>query len=395
MKRAFAIATITLLCGAAAWFVYDASSGVGGPQGHDASPSAAPANGADPSGAPSPQARAAGATVTVSAPSDETAAGGGEDAERRLLADRAAGLDAAAAVAMVSGFDGSDDETGPFLWRATGLVRLDPTAADALGAAAVAEDTPPAGRELALDVLAHAGTPPAQRALTRALSSPTLAADPPHRRLLLQRLSFVDRPDDETVAWAESLWDDAEGPERRAAASILGAVAGHRAAAGDAATADRLAARLRDALATADDDDRPALLQGLGNAARPADQSLLVTASAAAAVRDRAAAASALRHYETAAAQDAMVALVSDRSASVQRRALSALDGRTLTPAQLDALTEAVRADAVSRVSDAALVNVVARQSRDPQCQALLRAVLSRADDDPRMRARVRSLLQP
>jgi hypothetical protein len=326
---------------------------------------------------------------------DAVVADGG--AERRLLAKRADGLTVAGLLAYIGtyGSAGRLPDHNRWLWRATGLLLLEPEACARLADLHADPATDPRGRALIADLLAQAGSGAAQAALRAILGSERARHDAGYPQLI-ERLGMVEHPDAETGRFFAAVAPAEGGPARAAAALSAGAVAGRLARSGDpeeAALADRIHRQLREQAAAAAPGEEEPLLRALGNAAVAEDEPWLASELGSDEAAVRRGAARALRHFPTADATAALAGVVRDADPGVQQAALSALAGRALDDAALGAINQALASGALAPQSDVFLVSLLASQPpSDPRGEAL-RALLARASGDGPLAARIRGLL--
>lgn len=152
-----------------------------------------------------------------------------------------------------------------WLWRATGLLVLEPERAAELARACTDGTLDGAARVLALDLLANVAHSEAQSALRDVLAHAEVAASADYPNLL-QRVVLVRAPEPELLTFYEERAASLEGAPRRSAASALGALVGHARDHDPEAGAVQVASLVRaldDAHGSA---DRRALIQALGNA---------------------------------------------------------------------------------------------------------------------------------
>lgn len=333
---------------------------------------------------------------------DPAAVAGDVDAARAALRARVDGLTAEELLAGVLLLaDGSLPDEERWTWRASGLLRLEPALCGALAGVFAEGRLTREGRALALDLLSGAGTPEAQTAMIAALRSPPAREHAPDWRRYVQRLSFLDAPTAETVAFAREARREAAaaGDEHgaRAAAYVIGNLAGSLGAAGDEAGARALADELGRDLARADEPaDRAALLVAYGAAGRPdaADVAAGFVADTHAEVRR--AAVDAVAEAPGERAQALLVGLAADGDSMVQEAALAALGGRALSAGELASIAGLVQGGGLAGVNELALaafanaqrrrgadlaplapaLHAVAQQTGDPQVRALVKQAL-------------------
>lgn len=201
-----------------------------------------------------------------------------------------------------------DPEKAEFLVRAAGLLIEHPEYSDALVPIATGPGLGLEGRMVVLDVLASVGHDSAQAALRDALDHRALRADALGYNTLVQRLSFVSAPTDESLAWLEREWGQRGAAIGTAAA--LGAVAGRYVASGRERVARPAVEALTRSVETTRDVNRRAdLLLALGNVRSPVVAPVLLRESKSKVAEARAAAAFALRGVDLPQVRDALVEL--------------------------------------------------------------------------------------
>jgi HEAT repeat protein len=310
----------------------------------------------------------------------------GGDAERNALVHKVGGLTRRDLLDGLSS-NGAIADANRWMWRASGLVELEPALAAEIGELVATGRLAGTNAELALDVLAAAGTPAAQRALVAALSSPVVQGAARYS-LLLQRISLVAQPTPETAAFIGATY---RRDHAGAAAYALGAVVGHL---GDSAEAGAWNATLAGDLERARDPGmQRVLLAALGNAARVDNVDRVTRYATSDDAGVRAAVARALRRTDTPTARATLHALFGDRSSEVQHDAIAALASLHVTPADLASLREHVAAAGVHAGNESSLVGLVADQVASADAAALLRDLAARPDTPREVRARIATLL--
>ncbi len=314
----------------------------------------------------------------------------------QLLVNRAAGLTGPQLLADLARYaGGTAPDHARWLWRATGLLRLDPSLADALADLALSGDLTSSGRALVLDLLASAGHAEAQAAL-RAILGADISRDDPAYLLHVQRLSLVTRPEPATVAFARETWQTADAPHvKNAAAYTLGATAGALYRAGDADAAQRELAPL---LARLDDAETPAeaaeLLRSLGNAGLPEHLPTLLARIDHPDPDVRAAVAAALRKLGSGEARAALRSLLGDAHPLVRRETLQSMTTAGLTAEDVEAIVAHVVLGGFEEKTFGDLLGAFATV---PEHGALLvpalEAMLASPIQSAKLRARISALL--
>jgi len=252
------------------------------------------------------------------------------------------------------------------------------------------------GRNLILDLLANAGTPEAQLALSRALKSDTaMKASATEQAAAWQRLAFVQSPTPETLAFAEGGYRDSQGPLHDAATLSLGSLLGAAAEHGDEAGEERLRTLLTQDLTVAPDTrTRARLLDALGNASLPETAALVAGFANDLDPQVRKSAARALRNQEDVDSQAVLIRLLADPDPRVQAAALAALAQRGLTSDTLAALTTLVADHALASENVDAVLNLLAVLPDQGAVLALYRLILAQVSLTSETEARLRTLLE-
>ena len=317
-----------------------------------------------------------------------------EAALRKAMEARAAGLTAADLLAGLATVDagGALADRNRWLWRASGLLRLQPALADELAARFVEPEMGHAGRALTLDLLVSVGHARAQAAVRRALTEADLSGDP-QATTLYNRLGFIERPEPATVDLVAARLAEATGEDRVAWAYTLGAVAGHEA---DLARARALAQPLVEDLAVAETPEaRRHLLRALGNAGQVAQVPVIARHMGDPDPHVRKAVAGALRKCDDPESAALLGTLLVDEDPDVQQAAARALGRRPLDPGHLSGFAEAIEGGRIQETAWPELLDALNRNRQvDPDARrAVLEAMLARPIQHPGLRARLRSLL--
>jgi HEAT repeat protein len=319
------------------------------------------------------------------------------DAEGQKLAQLAEGMTVGRISEQMFVVGIGQHVSSDFLLRSMALLRLHPELASEVLRLATDKSMPPAGRELAADVLAAAGTTEAQTALRSLVDA--VRSDGTQHRHILQRVGFVTAPKPETVAAVRSAYaastakGDADG--RLAAAYTLGATAAHLADRGDRGAARSITDGLaRDLESSKSPSDRRGLLAALGNAGA---ESTLPTFRAQSTDEDpsvRAEVAHGLRKIETPEARDLLYFMAADTDGQVSRNALDSLGQQPLGDAEVRRLTELMERGAIPRGAVPTLLTVLSKHPTPAkEVEAALRALAARMPGDADVQGRVEAIL--
>lgn len=247
-----------------------------------------------------------------------------------------------------------------------------------------------AARRQAADALAHAQTPAAQVALRTGLQA---VVDDPQlpsaaRALLVQRLGFVREPDADSLAFARGLTQAEDVDLRRAGLMTYAAVAGH---AGHEAEAISV---IDPALADPDPETRAVGYRALGNLKSPEAFARLQQAAGAEESKvARAGLAQGLAGDPSAPSTAALARLARTQHAPTQLRALVGLSGRALSAEAAADLARAGGPDALFAENASAWVSAAAPHFAERGLRRAAEGLTRRSEVGPKVRARVRQLL--
>ena len=306
------------------------------------------------------------------------------DAPRRALAQTLLALPAGSAPA--------ED------WRAAAAVLLRVAAGevDALVVAFEAPTTREETRAAVLELLAGAGTPEAQAAMRRCLSSHLARRSSVVFADLVQRLGRIAAPEPATLRYLETVYGEARTESegvRAACAYALGASAGNARQAGEEAGAVAATEPLRhDLLEARTTGWRRVLVLALGNAGLTVDLAAIVGAAADSEPTVRAAAAVALRCLDARGARGQLLTMLADVDPRVAEGALAALAMHALDEGELERLATSVIEGATAPALDAGLLRLLTTQATEVKAarlrsarrtnpiEAALRILLGRAE---------------
>jgi hypothetical protein len=316
------------------------------------------------------------------------------DVAAKMLAARVNGLTVEQLVRTLS-LDGAPERG--FVGKASALLMQHPEHCSKLVTLFEKPETSSRKKALVLDVLASAASPQAQKAMREALASRAATGDAAYP-MLLQRFSFVPRPDRESAAFVAAEYArarrDGAVEVQLASAHTLGSIAGALSR-----TAPELARRydqeLRDDLARSKSArEQKELIAALGNASSDEDARVVAKFAASADPTLRAEAALALRDATSADARATMVSLVGDAEPSVEAASLSALLPHPLAAEEAQQLQTLVTDGKTSPGLDNDLVSFLAAKSTTgTDVRAMLTYIAQRTGDN-RVRARANLLLE-
>jgi len=288
-----------------------------------------------------------------------------------------------------------------FIARASALLEQDPEACNEVVRRFNEGRLSLRTRVLLTDLLASAGSPEAQEALRTVLSSPAARSTKELYPTLVQRLGFVDRPDAQTIAYAEQAYTSAvrkgSVTERSALAYTLGATASNLAREGrDPQDAKRLTDTLRKGLRAArDSEGKRAYLSGLGNAGAPEDVSLVGMYVSDGDEGVRFDAIHALRHARGEEASTYALRAMSDASMAVQQEAVRVYgDVSSTEPQALQRLADVVERGAIAEGTYGELLNTLATHGGDLAATHRILGFIVAHATDPVLRARANEMLQ-
>ncbi|MCB9636435.1 MAG: hypothetical protein H6721_30370 [Sandaracinus sp.] len=285
----------------------------------------------------------------------------------------------------VHGNGGQIPDHDRFLWQAVARLRLEPELGASLRALYVDADTNDVARALVLDLLVHAGTPELQGTLVELLDRPE-TTESPDALMLVQRLTFVERPTAETLAYVARRFEGAEGEMRDALAYATGAAVLH-AGPEEAAT---LHATLREEL-----DTRPSehVIIALGVAGDPSDTEVLTSFAREGDVSQRRAAAEALGRLPAGSGRTVLLDGLADESPDVRTSALASLATHGFDADVLDVARRRVEEGTLGEESIDRVFGAL--RDADPEAtRALLEALVARGITRPSLRARAHAWLE-
>jgi hypothetical protein len=341
------------------------------------------------------------ALVTWAAPMHPGEPVVGRETAAQLLDQRIGGMTAAQMLAELKSFanGGMMPQHTLWLWRATGLLKRDPALAAELVSFALAKGTTGKGRALALDMLASVGHAEAQAAMRAILGSPVLASSA-QRPTLLQRISFLEAPERETIdlvvsslrAGKQEGWGDLVYASAHALASASRAAAAN----GDDGTARQLVRSIAEELAAAQTPEASAALLGALTNATGAEVATIAQRHATSEdPRMRGAAASAVRKVDNREATEMLLALLGDSNAEVQAAALASLGDRKLSEETWRHVATLATSGRIPGSLDGMILNLAASYVSEIRVVTQVVAVVAaRPDADPATRARARNMLE-
>ena len=292
-----------------------------------------------------------------------------EDARRRSLEQRIRGLKMKRLVSdlLVHGPSPNFPEAGRWMRRATGLLLLSPELSWVLMEVFTDPRMNHRGRARVLDLLASTGHSEAQSVMREMLETQE-ARESDRFSMLLQRLSLVNDPTQETIEYLRTKVQNNDEDYVMAAAHSLGAAIGHQSE-GD----ERSVALLRRGLEGANSTkERVAWLGALGNAGQNENVNLLIRQETDDDPRVRAAVADALRKTQTSESESALLALVADSNSDVQNRALHTLARYRLGPECLEILRQNVEDGLIDQTNIAMLMVVIENNRQLPDSVLLV-----------------------
>lgn len=253
------------------------------------------------------------------------------------------------------------------------------------------------GRQIAMDLLASAGSPQAQAAMRGLFESQGVAIGDPHYPLLVQRFSFLDPPAVENLVLLERERAAARAKRDRtahhAATFALGSSIGHLAKRDPAAAArfdDHLVAELTRARHS---DEKLPLLAAIGNAALARDLDLVASSAADVDPEVRAQTATSLRRFEGERAWQVLLDLLGDDASRVASHAIDGIAEHRPSPPELGLIAARVVSGRTHPEIDPKMVDLLAKSPpRGAAVREALRVMQARATEG-REKARIQKLL--
>lgn len=317
-------------------------------------------------------------------------------ADAQGLRDRARGVSAQQLLDTLASFSGpaSLPELSQWQWRASGRLRLEPALSAEIAQSVTSGKLDREGMRLATDLLAGVGHPQAQAAM-RDIFAHLATADSKQLVDLVQRAGFLAVPEPATVAAVRALFEGGgDASLHHASAYTLGAIAAKLWQGGQQAESESLSDLLVAELDRADTPDaRASAIRALGNAGTPPVAEHVLAHSDAADPSEREAAAVASRKLESEQARLFLITSLGDPHPAVQRAAIGALLGRLHPPEDYDDIRDVVLRGTTHAGNTPLLVNLISEGLPLPAVRQTLEFLLSKAGNDPRLRARLRRML--
>lgn len=307
----------------------------------------------------------------------------------RLLADRVAGLTREQLLSDLAVYanSGTMPDHNRWLWRATGLLELDPELAEVLIEPFMGAGS--RGRALILDLLVNADTDEAEATLRALLVSDELSADPRHVALR-QRLGFVRDPSPETVQFAFDQLSVFEADDHSDVALITAYSAGAVAGRGDSALSDAIHADLIGRLGGADDPETVThLLRAIANVGDPNDTEMFAGLATHADPSVRMAVADAVGQTRTDRGRELLRELVADSSTPVQMQSLLSLREYEPNGGDFAALDAVVSTGGLHATNERLVLQLAVRfGDREPEAsRRLVASLVSAGIEDSRLLA--------
>lgn len=326
---------------------------------------------------------------------DETTVDG--QLERSLLESQADGLAWREVAALITrhGVTDKGSDFNKWLWRAVGLLKLQPELTERFVPLFEQEGLPQKSRQLILGVLGNVGHAEAQDVMLRILDSDLARNDADAFFHYIQRLSLVDQPTAETAEFAAAEYERAAPELRIATAYTFGNVI-RGLDASDSALADELNGRLAADVQTATTvDTRRILLSALGATGRDENVDTITAFSSDADSTVRSAAARALVKTQTPTSEKVLLELAVDASTSVQRSALRTLTQYELSQEVLEEISFLVESGQVARSNFAEINAWVLPQIADRETvRRTAQHMLDHAPADARLESRLRKAVR-
>ncbi len=318
--------------------------------------------------------------------------------EHAELEQLSAGVELNAVEAFIAGYSGGSLENG-FMQRVSAYLKLRPEACLDLLDLFRQPEARDTSRLLILDLLAAAGHGPAQSALRTALDSPAATANGVMFTRMIQRFTFVSKPDAESVAFLEKTLATAKATGdanvRYGATYAMGSVAAHLANAGDTAGARAQVSRLKSELAAAKTpDDKSANLIALGSSHSPDARGAIRAFATDDDASVRSSAAYALNGAEDPDSRKALLGLAFDGDKDVVEAALGSLSGVRASESELARLEGLTSDGPHAAGTSAMLVDFLGKQAEaGADVRPMLEAMLPRVENDGMLHARVAQIL--
>jgi hypothetical protein len=290
-----------------------------------------------------------------------------------------------------------------FVVHASAYGRLHPESSRSLVQVFRAPTSHSLSRTLVMDVLAATGDAAAQEAMGEIVRSKESRAEKEGYAHYLQRYMLLPKPARASAELLFSIYTGAktakaakEDTTADAAAVPLGAVAKKLTLAGEVELGTKIHGQLLSDLAAATgDENRIALLKGLGNGAFAEDDAVVAkyAASPASHVRDQA--AFSLRNLDSPLSRATLFALAQDKNQNVAVTAVRALKRQSLSAADWATFRALVTDGKTHKTADSEVVALLVNAESDPgeEARPILIAIKARAGAGTDLADRTEQLL--
>ena len=318
--------------------------------------------------------------------------------EQAILEANAEGFNPALFDATIDQFakDGQVPADKTWMVHGRAYLRLHPEALEGLGRKLAAPSLNPRGRDMALQVLAVAGSPRAQEIMRASLGQLRGRESQAEYVQLQQKLSFVDHPTPETRDWVEKTYQAAHArgdtDVALASAVTLGNFARKLRKGADPEASGRIVSELEADLARAPGaHERAGLVLALHGAGQGGSSEVRALANDES-PQVRGEVARALSGIATPDARSTLLGMARDGDIGVAGAALVALDGDEPTSGDIHALATSALGGQTPRGIDAGLMAFFGGHLDAPDASAVLGSILERTND-PALARRIRTLL--
>jgi hypothetical protein len=287
-----------------------------------------------------------------------------------------------------------------FMVRATAYARLHPDTSKDVQALFFAEGANNRSRTLVVDLLSATGDATAQESLASVLTSKEALADEAAFGQWVQRAMLVQKPSTALCLTVQGLYEQGKKDGRRGVANAsavpLGALARKLVMRAEGDLGAKLHQMLTDDLAAAKtDDDRIALLKGLGNAAFQSDDAVIAPFARSTNAHVREQAAWSLRLIDTKPAHQTLLLLTTDKNRNIAETALRSLRRQSLMPDEWNQLAQAVISGKTNPGADSTVVTLLRNAESEPgdSMRLMLVAVQARNPNNTDLRDEIQLML--
>lgn len=288
------------------------------------------------------------------------------------------------------------EAVGQLIWRAHGLLGLQPELAREMVGIFEQAQTDSRAKKIIMTILTSHSYPETQAAVRDILNGDAARNDRAYTGIL-QETALITRPERRTVDTVRDILKSEKKDDRYAAAYTLGSMVRTLADNGDLSTAQEYNREITDRLAAATtEEERQKYLMALSNAGREENVSIVKEYLDADDPETRTSAVFALRKTQTDESEKMLVEKTEDRDANVQNSAILTLSKYRNDEPQLRQIQRAIENDAIREQNYYMVLSLLAKNvKRFPELvRDICRLMLEKGVHDNNLAQQIRELMQ-